>query len=529
VTSDIYLLTLDVMLCVVADNCLSVEGSLSGLQLLNLTSEGHKHHQVLRVGCVPPLSSQQLHMSSSSLGHYCGISDTLGNDGTSSDAFTFKFTYGLQEESQCGVSSDGVVQSANAAKNTVKLVLRMASVTYLHIPHMLHELALCVGDFQAYFTRITDSLRSAAADLAMGLVMNKRADILSAMSVYSSSWGLDMGHHSSKPDLSFRQKLDGEWLASESDAVDGIQFTDEGRERAVDSAVVVTGFNFLLDAVLESPVVMLPRSASSFEVLSLHLGKIVISNKHDVQSDQQSALQNVQNFSDIISIEIRNMSMYSADLGKLQQQQQTSAGYQLNYGTVMLYDTSIEMKLQKKCGYLDGVFAELHTSIADNQFLCCALDHLQVTGTVVTPLHIVLTKHHYEQILNTLDNILLPDDVKHPHSSSSDTKQSEVSMAAGTDDVLPGVSALKCDDLLGMQPPHLVEASPSSAGRHDPPLVVCGSFSLPSFMVQMRADFADGGVEKDIVALRLDGFEVNAVARKWIKAFDFQLQVHKPI
>jgi len=519
----IYELSVDVMLSVVADNCLSVEGSLSGLQLLNLTSEGHKHHQVLHVGCVPPLSSQQLHMSSSGLGHYCGISDTLGNDGTSSDAFTFKFTYGLQEESQCGVSSDGVVQSASTAKNTVKLLMRMASVTYLHIPHMLHELALCVNDFQAYFTRITDSLRSAAADLAMGLVMNKRADILSAVSVYGSSWGLDVGHHSSKPDLSCRQKLDREWLASESDTVDGIQFTDEDSERAVDTAAVATSFNFLLDAVLESPVVLLPRFASSFEVLSLHLGKIVISNKHDVQSDQQSALKNVQNFSDIISIEIRNMSMYSADLGKLQQQ--TSAGYQLNYGTVMLYDTSIEMKLQKRCAHLDGVFAELYTSIADNQFLCSALDHLEVTGTVVTPLHIVLTKHHYEQILNTLDNILLFDDVKHPHSSSSDAKQSEVSMAAGPDDVLPGVSALNCDDLLGMQPPHLVEAAPSSACRHDPPLVVCGSFSLPSFMVQMRADFADGGVEKDIVALRLDGFEVNAVARKWIKAFDFQLQV----
>ena len=515
------------MLCGVADNCLSVEGSLSGLQLLNLTSEGHKHQQVLHVGCVPPLNAQQLHLSSSGLGRYCGISNTLGNNGTSSDAFTFKFTYGPQEEPQCDVSSDGIVKSTSAAKNTMKLVLRMASVTYLHMPHMLHELALCGSDFQAYFMHITDSLRSAAADIAMGLVMNKRADILSAVSVYGSTWGLDVGHRGSKSDLSFHQKLDREWLASESDTADGVQFTEEGSERAPYNAAATTSFSFLLDAVLESPVVMLPRTASSLEVLSLHLGKIVISNKHDVQSDQQSASQSVQNFSDIISIEIRNMSMYSADLGKLQQQ--TSAGYQLSYGTVMLYDTSIEMKLQKKCGYLDGVFAELHASIVDNHSVCSTLDHLEVTGTVVTPLHIVLTKHQYEQILNTLDNIMLPDDVTHPHSSSSDIKQSELNVAAGTDDILPGVSALKYDELLGMQPPHLTEAPPSSAGKHDPPLIVCGSFSLPSFIVQMRADFADGGVEKDIVALRLDGFEVSAVAQKWIKAFDFKLQVREVI
>lgn len=500
---------------VFTDSCLSVEGSLAGLQLLNLTSEGHKHQQVLHVGCLPTLSSQHQQLSSSNLGHYCGISDTLGNARTSSDAFTFKFTHGPQ----CDVPSDGVVKSTDAAKNTVKLMLRMASVTYLHIPHMLHELALCVSDFHAYFMRITDSLRTAAADLAMGLVMNKHAEILSAVSVYGSSWGLDVGHLGSKTDLSFRQKHEREWLASESDAAGGLQFTEEGNERALDSAPVTSSLNFLLDAVLESPVVMLPRSPNSREVLSLHLGRIVITNRHDPVSDQQPALQSMQNFSDVISIEIRNMSMYSADLDKLHQQQ-TSAGYQISHGTVMLYDTSVEMKMQQKRGYLDGIFAELHANITDDQSVYSTLDHLEVTGTVVTPLHIVLTKHHYEQILNTLDNIMLPDDVV-PSQSSTDVKQNEHN---ATDELLPGVSALKYEELLGMQQPRLVEAS-LSAVKPEPPLVVCGSFSLPSFIVQMRANFADGGIEKDIVALRLDGFEVNAVAHKWIKAFDFQLQV----
>ena len=502
----------------VADSCLSVEGSLSGLQLLNLTSEGHKHQHVLHVGCLPPLNSPQQHLSSSGLGHYCGIGDALGNNRTLSDAFTFKFMCGPQEE----LKTDAAVKATNAAENTVKLVLRMASVTYLHIPRMLHELALCVSDFRAYFMRITDSLRSAAADLAMGLVMNKRAELLSAVSMYGSSWGLDVGHFGSKSEL-FHQKLERECLASECDAVGDLQFTDEGSERVLDGAVAATSLNFLLDAVLESPVVMLPRSASSVEVLSLHLGKIVIINKHDVESDQQLALQNMQNFSDVISVEILNMSMYSADVDKLQQQ--TDADYPLNYGTVMLYDTSVEMKLQRKRGYLDGTFAELYANLTDDQSVYSALNHLEVTGTVVTPLHIVLTKDHYEQILNTLDNILLPDDVE-PCQSSSDVKQNGLGVTAVSDEVLPGVSALKCDELLSMQQPRLVDGSASvSVGRHDASLVICGSFTLPSFIVLMRADFADGGVEKDIVALRLDGFEVNAVARKWIKAFDFQLQV----
>jgi len=388
---------------------------------------------------------------------------------------------------------------------------------------MLHELALCVGDFQAYFMHITNSLRSAAADLAMGLVMHKHADLLSAVSMYGSTWGLDVGRHGSKFDLSFCERLDRESLGSENDAVNGLQFTDEGNERVADSATATTSSNFLLDAVLESPVVMLPRSASSSEVLSLHLGKIVITNKHDLESDQQPSQQNLLSFSEIISMEIRNVSMYSADLGKLQEQRMSS-GYQLNYGTVMLYDTSVEMKLQQKCRYLDGIFAELYSNTADNQPLCSALDHLEVTGTVVTPLHIVLTKHQYEQILNTLDNILLPDDVVSSQSSTN-VKPSVHGMADSTDELLPGVSALKCDEIIGIQsPPCLTDTLPLGS-KHDPPLVVCGSFSLPSFIVQMRADFADGSVEKDIVALRLDGFEVNAVARKWIKAFDFQLQV----
>jgi len=497
----------------VAGSCLSVEGSLAGLQLLNLTSEAHKQHQqVLHVGYVPPLSSHQHQLSSSSpgLGHYYAVSSALANDTTSSDAFTFRFTCGAQEE----LRGDGV-KPDSAAGNTVKLMLRMASVTYLHIPQLLHELTLCVSDFRAYFLQITDSLRTAAADLAMGLVMNKRADILTAVSMYGSAWGLDVGgHRGSKSDLSRHQKLD----ASESEAVGGLQFIEEEGE-TVPAASEASSLNFLLDAVLESPVVMLPRSAGSSEVLSLHLGKIVITNKHDLET----CLRNMQDFSDAISIEIRNVSMYSADLDKLQQQQEADAGYLSNHGVVMLHDTSVEMTLQQKRGYLDGIFAELYANITDNQSVCDTLDYLEVTGTVVTPLHVVLTKHHYEQILNTLDNITLPDDIV-PSQSYTDIKQNEPPMAAAPEDVIPGVSALKCDELLGMQQPRLVDASPS-VGKHDTSLVVCGSFSLPSFIVQMRADFADGGIEQDIVALRLDGFEVNAVAKKYIKAFDFQLQV----
>jgi len=512
--------TLGCMLFGIAGSCLSVEGSLSGLQLLNLISEAHKHQQVLHVGCVPPLNSQQHHLSSSGLGYYCPVSGALGNDRTSSDAFTFKFTCGPQEEAQCGQPSHGV-KSVSATGNTVKLILRMASVTYLHIPHLLHELTLCVSDFRAYFMRITDSLRTAAADLAMGLVMNKHADILTAVSVYGSSWGLEVGHHGSKSDLSYHQKLEREWSASENETVGGLQFIEEENESVSDedSAPAAGSFSFLLDAVLESPIVMLPRSPGSSEVLSLHLGKIVITNKHDLEA----SLQNTQDFSDAISIEIRNMSMYSADLDKLQQRQPTNAGCQSSHGVVMLHDTSVEMMLQQKRGYLDGIFAELHANIADDKSVCSTLDHLEVTGTVVTPLHIVLTKRHYEQILNTLDNITLPDDVQSSQSSTG-IKQNEQVVAADAGEVIPGVSALKCDELLGMQQPLLVGTS-HSASKHSSSLVVCGSFSLPSFIVQMRADFADGGIEQDIVALRLDGFEVNAVARKWIKAFDFQLQV----
>jgi len=497
----------------VAGSCFSVDGSLSGLQLLNLTTEAHKQQQqVLHVGYVSPLSSHQHQLSSSSspsLSYYY----TLANDRTSSDAFTFKFTCGPQEEPLIG----GVKSDSPSGGNTVKLVLRMASVTYLHIPQLLHELTLCVGDFHAYFVQVTDSLRTAAADLAMGLVMNKRADILTAVSMYGSAWGLDVGgHRGSKSDLSHHQKHDRERSASESEAVGGLQFIEEENERVSDEKAA-SSLNFLLDAVLESPVVMLPRSAGSSEVLSLHLGKIVITNKHNLKT----SLQNTQDFSDAILIEIRNVSMYSADLDK--QQQQTDAGYQSNHGVVMLHDTSVEMMLQQNHGYLDGIFAELYAAITDNQSICTALDHLEVTGTVVTPLHVVLTKHHYEQILNTLDNIMLPDDVV-PSQSSTDIKQNEVLLEAAPEEVIPGVSALKCDEFRGVQQPLLVDASPS-VSKHGTSLVVCGSFTLPSFIVHMRADFADGGIEKDVVALQLDGFEVSAVAKKWIKAFDFQLQV----
>lgn len=46
----------------------------------------------------------------------------------------------------------------------------MASVWYTHCPQLIAELQCCVTEFQQYLTKLARSIKTAATEMAIGLV-----------------------------------------------------------------------------------------------------------------------------------------------------------------------------------------------------------------------------------------------------------------------------------------------------------------------------------------------------------------------
>lgn len=147
---------------------LSIEGSLCGLQLLDLTPEGSRHQKVLHVGLEP------------------SATDSMPSDSLPGKAFTFTIS---RPSSMAGSANSQSKPQSLGTSSEMLLVLKMASVYYLHAPNLLLEVSQCITEFKDYLTKIRASLAVAAKELALGLV-NKRADVHSS-TAYESNWSLD--------------------------------------------------------------------------------------------------------------------------------------------------------------------------------------------------------------------------------------------------------------------------------------------------------------------------------------------------
>lgn len=54
-----------------------------------------------------------------------------------------------------------------------EITIRMASLWYTHSPQFLVELQSCATEFKQYLANLARSIRSAATDMALGLVQSR--------------------------------------------------------------------------------------------------------------------------------------------------------------------------------------------------------------------------------------------------------------------------------------------------------------------------------------------------------------------
>lgn len=496
-----------------------MEGSLGGLQFLDVTPEGRKYQKVFSVGHDPnPHGSYRF-----TLGPKPDMFQTAHEFFTPSMSRIYQsemraFTFTLNKpgprsssESSIPASPSKPSESSGGNCSTVEVSLKMASLCYTHCPRLLNEMSLCASEFKEYMARLAASLRYAATEVAMGIV-HKRSDMNT--SLYGSSSSLDT--------LPIGRRKGDQSMGRES--------------FSVDDAVEIhpppsPPLNIIIDARLESPVIVLPRTPLSSEALVSHLGTITIRNSNPCQPEDCDDSLNVpketlpsQVNKDRIYIEFQNMNLYSVNVDKdefLDSSQEAwgrGKSRDLGVGTQkhnipIVYDTTIEFSIDM----IDPDYTIINPNVSQDFFLDEDLlprthDSIQieniesvmlVSARIATPLNLVVSKRVYEQILESMDNLTFESDSPLPQESRSLGVILEESPR-----VEPSMSALKLDGIeLSSVPFESFQAQLEETQQADRPLIIRARFDVPEFNVEMRGDFGEG--EQGLVNLKLQKFSMN--------------------
>ncbi len=382
-----------------------IEGSLGGLHVLDVTPEEILHREVLSVGIT--MTGTPKSRSNS------GVSQDFDSGGESKKAFTF--TLVKPEQSEMGPLPPG----DESLSKHIRLSVHMASAHYVHTHRFISELSQCVDDFSSHANAMTQSLRSAATSMAIGLV-TKQKSLADGIDYFSSSFSQGASGVALEPRSSSRRPSVDSWDGAVERNLGPITSGIENKRRVY------------LHVTIETPVIILPRTSSSQERLVAHLGRMVIYNTHLTSYDQnfgekcrkttsdsnismsfnentagnnpeQSFWDNSTDFNDIdrVYIDITDMSLYSLGLTK-NGAQGLETNTSADVSEHILHDTALRLVVDRCCrsGPADNVQGESLGSKHES-----SKPTIHVSGRVTKPLQLVLSNRAYQQLLSTNDTL----------------------------------------------------------------------------------------------------------------------------
>ena len=467
------------------------------LDLTHLTKGNHHHQKVLSVGTDPDVDF--LHMTTHA-------SQSVDND---SSEKAFELT--LFKPDVSALEDD--------TPETASVTLRMASLCYTHSAAFTRDLSLCLSEFSDYMRTVGTTIKMAATGVAMGFVQGRSSEFLST-SLYGSNLDLNA------EDLR-RKRLS----SIGPDGNESVDVPENDLQQVPDKSTDIK-----LDIVLQTPVLMMPRQPLSPEVLVIHLGNISINNaKTEDESmffkDYFSSRAKKGKF-DEINLEIRDMNMYAMNLDKQKQLQQKAkkghnmtasvfstpqpGGYtRTSYGIPILHDTVLEItcnRVEPNENFVnqDPLF-EMDLGKEENSGMASVI---HVSGRVVTPLKLTLSKEIYEQILQTLDNVTPEDDTPPPATPRTATED----LHTIAEDDSAKLSALNFNDVQNLAKPS-VEAKEDATSK---PVTIKADFLMPDFEVLMTDYLKEG--EHGFLNLKLRDLRVLYVKDDtFVKTFELSL------
>ncbi|XP_006866437.1 PREDICTED: vacuolar protein sorting-associated protein 13D isoform X2 [Chrysochloris asiatica] len=359
-------------------NTFDMNGSLGCLQLMDLTQENVKNQYVVSIG-----NSTGYESIISDIGYFESVFVRM-EDVALTEALSFTFV--------------------ERSKQEWFLNLKMASLHYNHSAKFLKELTLSMDELEESF----QSMLKSAATKVTTVLATKTAEYSEMVSLFETP------RKTREPFILEENELYGFGLpASHSDTV-----------------------KLILNVNIESPVVSIPRKPGSPELLVGHLGQIFIQNF--VAGDDESR-------SDRLQVEIKDIKLYSLNCTQLASREgpgsegsrtvcpppgSASVGSQeetpftrhdffesLHRGQAfhILNNTTIQFKLEKTPIERES---ELTFSLSPDDLGTSSI--MKIEGKFVNPVQVVLAKHVYEQVLQTLDNLVYSEDLnKFPVSAAS--------------------------------------------------------------------------------------------------------------
>uniref|UniRef100_A0A2K6FE78 Vacuolar protein sorting 13 homolog D n=1 Tax=Propithecus coquereli TaxID=379532 RepID=A0A2K6FE78_PROCO len=355
-----------------------MNGSLGCLQLMDLTQDNIKNQYVVSIG-----TSTGYENIVSDIGYFESVFVRM-EDAALTEALSFTFV--------------------EKSKQECFLNLRMASLHYNHSAKFLKELTLSMDELEENFR----SMLKSAATKVTTVLATKTAEYSEMVSLFETP------RKTREPFILEENEIYGFGLASSH----------------ADTVKLILNIN------IESPVVSIPRKPGSPELLVGHLGQIFIQNF--VAGDDESR-------SDRLQVEIKDIKLYSLNCTQLAGREgagsevsrtfcppsgSASANSQeeahftrhdffesLHRGQAfhILNNTTIQFKLEKIPIERES---ELTFSLSPDDLGTSSI--MKIEGKFVNPVQVVLAKHVYEQVLQTLDNLVYSEDLnKFPASATS--------------------------------------------------------------------------------------------------------------
>ncbi|XP_032904331.1 vacuolar protein sorting-associated protein 13D isoform X4 [Amblyraja radiata] len=351
-----------------------MNGSLGCLQLVDLTQDEVKNHFVVSIG------NTDAYETISDFGFFQSVFMRSETEMNHSEALSFKFIEHSKEE--------------------FKLSLHMASLHYNHSPKFLKELTLSMDELEDNFQNM---LKSAASKVSTVLV-NKTAEYSEMVLLFE------------KP----RKTRD--MFELDDDVVAGMEAPEQNPVKLV------------LNINIESPVVAIPRKPGSCELLVGHLGRTSIQNFVTGEDDSGR---------DRLQVEIKDIKMYSLNnsmrgskTDASESPRSASGGASTSSQEEMhftrqdffdsihngqafhiLNDTTIQFVLEKIPVETDPGSSFPAVNFSDSFE---TTSKMKIEGKFVNPLKVMLAKHVYEQVLQTLDNLTYSDDLGNISHGSTD-------------------------------------------------------------------------------------------------------------
>lgn len=477
---------------------LVIEGSLGGLQILDLTPEGQTHQRILSLGQDPLTETAHSHIDimaclSADLYSMPGVSYPLRKQEIPSEkeAFSFNLKRNLQSDADVAYIS-----------------VRFASVWYTHSPRLLCELQSCATEFKQYLANLARSIGSAATEMAIGLVHARAESLAQSLSINLYGSSSDIASTPRKRRRSWTQSLEH---------LESGQTTGRGTSTPfspVDDIDTRTRIQW--DVILDTPVVVLPRSANSEQVLVAHLGRMSLTNSLDIPN--VPSWGDEQELTEHYDVEIRDMNVYTLDMQVRTCNTHSGSDCPLlrvdklydckERGKPVLHNTVIQLAIEREMGKLKMRQNEEILLESGPDFTSAERqDTIQINGEVVTPLKVSLSRQQYEQVLETVSSVLA--DNTSPDIGGESTVQSgqgsrQLMNIEEDTELHTGVSTLNLDPALRarmlLRKPH----QPVTTPHHS--LILKVLFDLPVFTVELKADFGFG--EQSLVDLSFRDLQV---------------------